>query len=294
MGETAGQITSRKRILFFVPAFKGGSGGPERAIAVLLRSLDHDRYECHLALAQTGHAYLEEIPHCVAVHQLQVSRMRYALPGILRLVWRLRPQTILATVSYLNAMVIIGQSFFPRGIKLLLREATTPSAFIEKDTHYPRLWSWLYRRLYPRAERIICLSDSVLEDMALHFGIPREKLVRIYNPVEIKTLRQLASAQGNPYRESGPHLVTAGRLRHEKGVDLLLEAMSGVIKRFPGVRLAILGEGPLEAELKAQASALKVAHAIDFLGFQPNPWSYIKHADLFVLASRFEGLPNVD
>lgn len=291
MAEIAGP-PSRKRILFFVPAFQGGVGGAERVISTLLRHLDHSRYECHLALAQDGQAYLENVPPAVMRHQLRVSRMRYALPGIVRLVWRIRPQTILTTVSYLNVMLISARPLLPRGIRLILREATTPSAFIQKDTNHPRLWSWFYRHLYPRAEKIICPADSVVEDMAVHLGIAREKLVRIYNPVDTHWLRQLAAAQPNPYQGNGPHLVVAGRLRKEKGIDLLLDAMPSVVQRFPGVRLAVLGEGPDEVKLKTQAARLGIAQQVDFLGFQESPWSYFGNADLFILPSRFEGMPN--
>src|SRR5262249_23663088 len=56
--------------------------------------------------------------------------------------------------------------------------------------------------------------------------------------------------------------------------------------------LAILGEGPLEAQLKKQAVELGIDQVVAFPGFQKNPWPYVKHADLFVLGSRFEGLPN--
>jgi glycosyltransferase involved in cell wall biosynthesis len=285
-------MTNRKRILFFVPAFQGGVGGAERVISTLLRHLDHARYECHLALVQSGRAYLEDVPAHVTVHQLRVSRMRYALPAIIRLLWKLRPETVLTTVSYLNVMLVMAKPFLGRGTRLLLREASTPSAFIEKDAPHPRLWRWFYRHLYPRAEKIICLSDSVVEDMAAHFAIPREKLVRIYNPVDVLMLRQLAAAQPNPYHGSGPHLVVAGRLRKEKGVDLLLDAMSAVIQRFPSLRLAVLGEGPDEAALKAQAARLGIEQQVYFLGFQENPWPYFSNANLFVLPSRLEGMPN--
>jgi glycosyltransferase involved in cell wall biosynthesis len=285
-------MTNRKRILFLVPAFHGGIGGAERVIFTLLRQLDHTRYECHLVLAQSGQAYLEDLPASVTVHQLQVSRMRYALPAILRLVWKLRPQTLLATVSYLNVMLAAARPCFPRGVRLLLREATTPSAFIQKETRHPKLWTWFYRRLYPRAEKIICLSDAMLEDMAQHFGIPREKLVRIYNPVDVGALRRLAAAQENPYQGNGPRLLFAGRLQREKGADLLLDAMPAVIQRFPEVHLTVLGEGPEEPGLRAQAARLGIVQHVDFPGYRECPWSYFSNADLFVLPSRNEGMPN--
>ncbi len=285
-------MTSRKRILFAVPGFKLGAGGAERVVATLLRHIDHGRYDCHLALAQTPQGYFEGLPAEVTVHQLHASRMRYALPGIIRLAWKLRPQTTLATVSYLNLMLAAARPFLPSGTRLLLQEATTPSTSIRMSARYPRLWRLAYRHLYPRADIIVCLSDSMLEDMAVHFAIPRHKLVRIYNPVDVVALRRLAATMENPYKGQGPFLLFAGRLQREKGADILLDAMPLLIQRYPGIRLNVLGEGPEEPLLTAQVARLGIQHHVEFQGFRQAPWAWFSHADAFVLPSRVEGLPN--
>jgi glycosyltransferase involved in cell wall biosynthesis len=219
--------------------------------------------------------------------------MRYALPALIRLARRLRPQTILSTVMYLNVMLMLAKPFLRDRPKLLLREAVLPSAFLAHEARYPRLSKWLYRRLYPKSDCIICLFQAMVDDMVEHLGIARNKLVRIYNPVDVTKIRSLAEGSQSPYSVSGPNVVAVGRLQHQKAYDVLLRALPAVLQAVPGARLAILGEGPLEADLKAQARTLGIDHAVDFMGFQANPWPYIKHAQLFVLASRFEGLPNV-
>jgi len=285
-------IPGRKRVLFLIPAFAGGVGGAERVIITLLRHLDHTRFECHLGLALEGNAFLDDIPAEVVVHRMRVTRMRYCLPGIVRLAWKIKPQTILSTVSYLNVMSILARPCLPRNIRLLIREATTPSAFIAKDTEHPRRWEFIYRRLYCHADKIICLSDSMKRDLAGHFLVPPEKMVRIYNPVDVETIKRSAAATANPYRTPGPNLVVAGRLRKEKGFDLLVDAMLVVVQKIPGAHLTILGEGPDAAKLKEQAHRLGLDEKIDFLGFVQNPWMYMGNADLFVLPSRAEGLPN--
>jgi glycosyltransferase involved in cell wall biosynthesis len=150
----------------------------------------------------------------------------------------------------------------------------------------------MYRWLYPKADQIICLCDAAINDMVEHLGIGRDKLVRIYNPVDVEMVRRLAEAVESPYSSPGPHVMAMGRLQREKAYDVLLQAFSSVLKAFPQAQLTILGEGPLEAQLKKQAVDLGVDRAVAFPGFQKNPWPYVKHADLFVLASRFEGLPN--
>jgi len=86
--------------------------------------------------------------------------------------------------------------------------------------------------------------------------------------------------------------VVAGRLRREKGIDVLLNALPEVVRRFPEAHLSILGEGPQESDLKEQVAKLGLSRSVTFLGFKPDPAPYIGHADVFVLPSRFEGMPN--
>jgi glycosyltransferase involved in cell wall biosynthesis len=285
-------VPNQKKVLFLVPSFVAGVGGAERVVTILLRHLDHSRFECHLALVGEGRAFLEDIPHEVTVHHLGVSRIRYCVPAIVKLSRQVKPDTILSTVIFLNAMLMLARPFLSGRPRILLREASLPSAFLAQVARNPRILKWMYRWLYPKADQIICLCDAAINDMVEHLGIGRDKLVRIYNPVDVEMVRRLAEAVESPYSSPGPHVMAMGRLQREKAYDVLLQAFSSVLKALPNARLTILGEGPLEAQLKKQAVDLGVDHAVAFPGFQKNPWPYVKHADLFVLSSRFEGLPN--
>ena len=280
----------RRKVLFLIPSLEGG--GAERVFSMLLRHLDRSRFEPHLAVLQAEGAYLRDIPQDVVVHNLNISRVRYALPRVVRLVWKVRPRTLLSTLRHLNLALILAKPFLPRGTRLLVREAAIVSTVLREERTHPRLWAWLYRHLYGRADAVVCLSDSMVEDLVVNFSLPREKLVRIYNPVDIERVRQLGGVGENPYASAGPHLVAAGRLCRQKGFDVLLEAMPTVLKNLPGAQLAILGEGPLQSDLTEQAQRLGLNDKVRFLGFQQNPWPWLKHADLFVLPSRYEGLPN--
>ncbi len=284
--------TPRKRVLFVVPSFSGGAGGAERVMSTLLHNMDYEKFECHVALVQAKHAYFADLGESVAVHHLNVSRMRYALPAVVRLVRRIRPQTVLSTVSFMNVTMMMARPLLPSGTRVVLREATTPSAFVANDVEHPWLWKRLYRHLYQRADKIVCLSNSMFQDLTENFAIPAEKLVRICNPVDFSRIQTMVGDAVGPFVGPGPHLVVAGRLRKEKGVDVLLDAMPAVVRHFPHARLTILGEGPQEGELRSQAAKLNLIEHLDFLGFQDNPFPWLAHADLLVLPSRFEGMPN--
>lgn len=283
--------TQRVKVLFLLPSLEGG--GSERVFSILLRHLDRARFEPHLAVLRAQGSYLENIPSDVTVHELKASRVRYAVPGIVKVIRKIRPRTVLSTLGHMNLALTIAKPFLPNDTRILIREAAMPSWVLPNLTQHPKAWASLYKILYLRADKIVCLSDAMVEDMAVNFQLPRTKLVRIYNPVDVDNVRRLAACGESPYSGPGPHLLGAGRLSPEKGFDLLLSAMSIVHKRLPQADLTILGEGPLAGELSAQAERLGLRDAVRFAGFLANPWPHFKHASVLVLPSRFEGLPNV-
>ncbi|MGH9378437.1 MAG: glycosyltransferase [Terriglobia bacterium] len=282
-------MADRRRVLFVLPSLRGG--GAERAVVILLRGLDRSRFEPHLALLDSVGPYLEELPEDLEVHHLRVRRVRYAVPALFWLMRKLRPKVAVSSLIELNMAMVAATALLPRGPKLLLREDIFVGAQFNGRALVAK--RWLYRHLCGRADRIICVADYVLNDLAANFAIPREKLLRIYNPVEIERVRRMACEQGNPYQNSNPRFVAVGRLAKQKGIDILLEAMALARQQLPLAELIILGEGPLELELRRQVIQLRLDGAVHFLGFQPNPYGYMKHADVFVLASRYEGLPLV-
>jgi len=279
--------SARKRVLFLLPTVSGG--GAERVIVTLLQHLDRTRFEPHLGLVEAAGPLLKDIPPDVPLHDMKAKRVRRALPRIVRLCWRLKPQVIHPVMGELNLSTVLFRPLLPPGARVLLREDTSPSALNAQGRKHPLFWNWLYRRLYPRADKIICVGDYVRDDLANNFDVPRSKLARIYNPVNLDLTRRLAEASGNPYSGLGPHLVSAGRLAKEKGFDLLLDAMPFVRAAIPSTDLTILGEGPLRPDLLTQRQRLGLTGAVQLPGFQPNPYPYFKHADLVVLSSRYEG-----
>jgi glycosyltransferase involved in cell wall biosynthesis len=87
------------------------------------------------------------------------------------------------------------------------------------------------------------------------------------------------------------YLVAMGRLTHQKGFDMLLEAFarSASCRSFD---LLVVGEGQDRLSLSRQASELGLSGRVHFVGQVANAWPYLKGASLFVLSSRYEGFPN--
>ncbi|MEM9941478.1 MAG: glycosyltransferase, partial [Planctomycetota bacterium] len=175
--------------------------------------------------------------------------------------------------------------------KVIIREANTPSADMAKFKH-AWLYRLLYRVLYRRADIIICQTNVMRDDLINHFGVPSEKAITIYNPVDVDRVREKFRSSESPF-SSATNIVACGKLDHQKGFDILLDAFSKVKKQSGDVVLTIVGEGDNRIALEDQIDSLNLRDSVVMPGFKTNPYAYIGNADLFVLSSRWEGLPNV-
>jgi len=122
-----------------------GGGGAERVIVTLLRHLDRSRFEPHLALVDAVGPYLKELSADVLVHDLKAQRVRYAFPGMVRLVRKLRPQVVHSAMLELNIASILCRPFLPPRTRVLIREDISTSAQNFQLGRNLRVWSFLYR-----------------------------------------------------------------------------------------------------------------------------------------------------
>lgn len=288
--------SSLRRVLFLIPTLTGG--GAERVLVTLLRHLDRSKFKLALAIVDMhGAVFGDDVPADVELIDLQCSRVRYALPKIVRLIWQRRPDVVFSTLGHLNLALAMFRPLLPNGVRYIGQEVCVVSENLSEYAH-PRLWRWAYRRFYPRFDVVVCLSVHMREELISRFGFPPGKAVIIHNPVDIERIRCLAaeviSTDYEPpasHADAAPHLVAAGRMSHEKGFDLLIEAFALCHDRRP--RLMLLGEGPLRPALEQLAQQRGVADRVRFVGFQKNPYPFFAQADAFVLSSRSEGFPNV-
>lgn len=285
------------QVLFLIPSLRGG--GAERVIVTLLRHLNRTKLRLTLAVVDMREAvYRDDVPEDVEVIDLQCSRVRYALPKIVRLIWQRRPGVVFSTLGHLNLALSILRPLLPDEIRYIARETSVVSEVI-RDYQRPLIWGWAYRRFYGRFDAVVCQSRYMRDDLVTNLALQPKKAVVIHNPVDVVRIRRLAAEP--PFtgfeQKSGEgsnaliHLVAAGRLSREKGFDLLIEALA--LCGDPRLRLLILGEGPLRRELECLALETNVAAQVRFAGFQKNPYPFLSQADAFVLSSRFEGFPNV-
>lgn len=285
-------MQKRIRVLLLIPHL--GGGGAEQVTALLARGLSHQKYDLHLGLATHSSCEAVPLPGWVQVHALEASRVRACSLPLLRLVRRVKPDVILSGMAHLNFLVLLLRPFFPSSTRVLVRQNGTVSSQLA-DGSLPPYTRLLYRHLYRNADRVICQSRAMAEDLTGVLDLSPELVTVLPNPIDLERIQESLRADKDcPTRWTGPgpHLLAIGRLSHEKGFDLLQEAMVRVRHWYPHADLLIAGAGAEETALKAQRRTLDLEQAVHYAGHLPNPYTCFRDATLFVLSSRHEGMPN--
>jgi glycosyltransferase involved in cell wall biosynthesis len=153
------------------------------------------------------------------------------------------------------------------------------------------------RRGLARADRVVAVSEALAEQVA-RLGVRRDRIVVQHNGVdgEVFTPGDRHAARISLGLAAERRLVGyVGRLSHEKGVDVLVDAMGALSRRDERVDLAIVGSGPADPALRAKACALGLGARLRFLGHRGHDElpRWLRAFDVLCLPSRREGCPNV-
>lgn len=147
----------------------------------------------------------------------------------------------------------------------------------------------LTRRALVNADLAVCVSSG-LAPTVVALGVPQDRVGIVRNGVDVVGIQQ-AAARPAPFElPPGLIVVGSGRLHRQKGFDILLRAHARALALgAPPHTLIILGDGPDRAALQSLAVSLEVSGSVVLAGFVSNPHSVVARADVFVLASRWEG-----
>jgi glycosyltransferase involved in cell wall biosynthesis len=194
-----------------------------------------------------------------------------------------RPDVVVSSLQHVNVLTLLALT--GKAMPVVVVEQNNPSML---SLGMP--WNWLRRVTYPRAARLVSVSQGV--DRYFDWLRPAQRTV-IHNPLT----PDYENAGGSPLpvgvRPGRKLLVAMGRLTHVKGFDLLLAAFAGVAEKHQDWDLVIIGEGELRSKLEAQREQLGLSQRVLLPGQLTNPFPLLRRAQLFVLPSRSEGFPNV-
>lgn len=214
-------------------------------------------------------------------------RKMAAVLGRHTLAWQ--PDCIVSFLPNSNLITLLSKSWYKLSAPIICSDRNFLSSEIERLP-----WAIARRKatrdLYPQAFAHVAVTPQIAEDLVNHFGIAPDTIHTIFNGVDIPEIA--TDAQTTTMDSARPvELIAIGRLNVQKGFDNLLHAL-GRIRTLPW-HLSVLGVGEEKESLERIAREVQIADRVDFVGWQDNPRQWLQRSDIFVLSSRWEGMPNV-
>ena len=266
-----------------------GCGGSQRVVTTLVNAWARQgRSVSVITFTNRNHDFfiLDPAVRRIILRRVGVARtfMSAVAEGIRRIFYLRRAlreahdRIIVSFIIHTNIFVILAS--IGLGMKVIISERNDPSR-----QSFGWLWNYLRRVFYRHADLVTANSHGVLEIMKAY--VPEKKLAFLPNPLELPSKKILFDSIS-----SQPRVLAVGRLTHQKGYDVLLEAFARISSKAPEWRLTIVGDGPLKKTLRIQTERLRISDRIDWHSQTMNPFQHYRSADIFVLPSRYEGMPN--
>jgi glycosyltransferase involved in cell wall biosynthesis len=266
-------------IAIVMPSFD--PGGTERQMIELIRGLDRERWQVHVACFRRRGAWLQRVTEAASVVDFPVRSFRH-------------PNTIGQVKAFARwcsalGIAVVHTTDLPSNIFGLPAAALAgvPARIGNRREVNPGRTAAalaLQRAAYACAHRVVANCDAAAARLRVE-GVPSRKISVIPNGV---VLPASEAHERRPVRR----VVVVANLRAEKGHDVLLRAAALVVQRFPDARFDLVGDGPERSSLEALSHALGLRRAVTFLGHREDVTARLAAADLFVLPSRSEAFPN--
>jgi len=290
--------SNKLKILFVIDGLQFGGG--ERVFAQLINGLSIEKYE--LFLACKPNKVLYQAIRNKSVKTIPLDFSKQFNPHLIFKLTRL--------INKNNIDIVHGQGtraeFYARVATRLTGKAkyvatiAMPVEGFDVSPFKKRIYRFFDRLSEKYVDRFIVVSDVLKNKLVQDRGIPSEKVVRIYNGIEVN---EYSPQNLNKYRDkirkefnlnnSDVLIGAIGRLVWQKGFEYLIQAIPQLQRRFPDVKVLIVGEGPLRKQLEALSRELGVQDQIILTGFRNDIKEILCTIDILLIPSLLEGFPMI-
>ena len=234
-----------------------------------------------------------------SVHVIQLKQgMAKSIPYLRKYLRHENPDIMFSSQQHVNLAAILAKSLnFWVGTKTILRETTTPSQYAETMTDWKQhLLMFLAKRLFQRADHVIAPGEAARVDAVEHYGLDPNKTSTIYssftNPAFFESAKEPVVHRW--FQDGSRVIASMGRVEPVKDFPTLVSAFAKVREQVD-VKLMIIGEtgrDPAHFDMvQARVHELNLQEAVDFVGFHQNPFPLLAQSEVYVLSSKYEGLP---
>lgn len=148
----------------------------------------------------------------------------------------------------------------------------------------------LQSRAFEKVKKIISISDVTTKSIRELFPNHANKIVEIYNSVNVKGIREKANESAK-IRLRHPAVIYVGRFDENKNPLRMVDIFDHVFRREKNIHLYFLGKGELETEVREKVKKYGIQEWVHFLGYMENPFPVMKQADVCCMTSKSEGFP---
>lgn len=293
-----------KRYLFIDGQLNGG--GAERVLIDILRNFDFVHNKVTLLQVNAGGTLVNEIPREVNVVAAWPGYTRgysvaYRCSHWLSWDYPLR-RSLLKAINGQHFDVAIS---FLEGMPLKMHAMITSVAnrnysWVHCDLDKDRYDVDQFRkgeeiRAYNKMDGVVCVASDTAKAFQRRFPDCTAEIKVVYNPIDIAKLKKLTSSEELGVRSEvlfHPHLFTiavCGRLTAPKKLDRVIRLARRIKDEALPIKIQLIGDGDLREELGVRSEELGVTDIVEFLGFQRNPFPYVKAADMLLSTSGYEG-----
>lgn len=281
------------KVYLFLPNLVGA--GAERVAIEIAKNLSlAPDLDVKIVIQEYRGELLGEVPQ----EMLEILGNRKTIKSFFlwrRKIIRERPDVIISfmnTPSLLSILAVISVPLLSTKVIATVHSDVRHEINKANLTWYGRVRTESYKIFFKKADKIVCVSNGIEKLISELWSIPDEKLMTIYNPVNIKTTPGIE--RNFDHCKSVLRICTVGRLTEQKSIETQIKALSVLSKKYGlNVILDIVGQGEKEGELKTLAKNLGVHGNVNFHGFSNSPFSLLTNSHVFVLSSINEGFGNV-
>ncbi len=281
----------RRKALFFLPS---STGGAERMTITIGKMLPMDDFEVKFIIVGRNTGSIGRfIPSEYTTEFLYISNVwDFFTLKLMRIMRRERPHVVFCSLMVYNSRVALAAHFIG-GIKIVIRN-NNDFTNMRKDKLL------LCKATYPLANVIIAQQEEMMQDIIKHIPKVADKIVVLQNPVDVSTIKAKANAP-SPFppnlKQRECNYVCVARFTHAKGQDVLAKAFAILAKKNKDAHLYFIGKYDENDHYCKQVKQIVIDSGLDdrvhFVGFDDDPYRWMRHCNCLVLPSRREGLPNV-
>ena len=277
----------QNKLLIFIPSIE--DGGVEKNIFLLSNYLSKKINRVEVLSCNYNYKYLfnKKIKFSGTRSKFFFNKSRYIKYLVCLFVLAIniiRDRNVTVFAFQANIYAIIISKLL--GIKIITRSNSAPQGW--SNNYCKQIMFGFSLR---RADSVIVNSLEFKKEMDKRYKINTKF---IYNPFDMEFIKKKLKEKFNFnfYKKNYIKIISIGRLTDQKDHLTLLKAFSLVVKKI-NAKLLIVGKGKLEYCLKDFILNNNLSDSVKLLGYTNNPYNYLKNSDIFVLSSKFEGLPNV-